>query len=245
MKGKVTHVSHDGIGTVYGIGVGPGDPELITVKAHRLIQESPVIAYPKKRMGGKSYALEIVEQYINPSEKAMLGLVFPMTRDKDVLYRQWNEIVDTVWEELSQGRNVAFVTEGDPMLYSTFIHMSRLLKQRYPHSEVVSVPGVSSINAAASRMDVPLADGDETVAIVPATKDLSKMRTVLEMHDCVIFIKVSKVLDSMIDLLSNLELIDKAVVATRVTASEEMIWNNVQELRGADLNYLTLMVVRK
>ncbi|MCL6599878.1 MAG: hypothetical protein K6T81_14250 [Alicyclobacillus macrosporangiidus] len=71
------------LGTLYGIGAGPGDPELLTMKGFRLLRESPVIAYPKKRMGSRSYALDIVEAYVNPEEKTMLGLVFPMTRDPD------------------------------------------------------------------------------------------------------------------------------------------------------------------
>ncbi|MCF8566643.1 precorrin-2 C(20)-methyltransferase [Alicyclobacillus tolerans] len=232
-------------GTLYGVGVGPGDPELVTVKAYRLMQTSPVIAYPNKRMGGKSYALEIVELYVDPTEKTMLGLVFPMTKDEDVLQRHWADTVAKVWSYLSEGQDVVFVTEGDPMLYSTFIHMSRLMRQEYPEVSVVSVPGVSSVNAAASRLGVPLADGDEVVAIVPANRDIPAMREALLTHDCVVFLKVAKVLDDMIALLTDLQLVDKAMVCTKVTSSGERVWQNVRELQGASLNYLTLMVVRK
>ncbi len=232
-------------GTLYGVGVGPGDPELVTVKAYRLMQTAPVIAYPNKRMGGKSYALEIVERYVNPSEKTMLGLVFPMTKDEDVLLRHWEDTVEKVWAYLRQGQDVVFVTEGDPMLYSTFIHMSRLMRQEHPEAEVVSIPGVSSVNAAASRLGVPLADGDEVVAIVPANRDLTRMRQALLTHDCVVFLKVAKVMDDMIDLLGELQLIDNAMVCTKVTSAGEHVWKNVRELQGASLNYLTLMVVRK
>ena len=232
-------------GTLYGVGVGPGDPELVTVKAYRLMQTSSVIAYPNKRMGGKSYALEIVELYVDPTEKTMLGLVFPMTKDEDVLQRHWADTVAKIWSYLSEGQDVVFVTEGDPMLYSTFIHMSRLMRQEYPEVNVVSVPGVSSVNAAASRLGVPLADGDEVVAIVPANGDMSAMREALLTHDCVVFLKVAKVLDDMIALLADLQLVDKAMVCTKVTSSGERVWQNVRELQGASLNYLTLMVVRK
>ena len=81
-------------GTLYGVGVGPGDPELITVKAFRKLQESPVIAYPKKLRGSKSYAHRIVEVYIHPAEKEMLGLVFPMTKDEDTLRAEWEKSVE-------------------------------------------------------------------------------------------------------------------------------------------------------
>ncbi|CAM4390599.1 precorrin-2 C(20)-methyltransferase [Paenibacillus tarimensis] len=232
-------------GILYGLGVGPGDPELITVKAFRVMKESAVIAYPKKRSGSKSYALEIVEAYINPAEKLMLGLVFPMTKDQETLDRQWNKAVEQVWEQLCEGHDVAFVTEGDPMLYSTFIHMMRLMKERHPEVEVRTVPGISSINGAASRLNLPLADGDEQIAIVPATNDSAAMRKALLEHDCVIFLKVSKVLNPMIELLGELGLKEKAAVLSKVTSGEEMVWTRVGELLDADPGYLTLMIVRK
>lgn len=233
------------IGQLYGIGMGPGDPELITVKAYRLLKESPVIAYPKKRMGEKSYALAIAETYINPMEKEMLGLVFPMTRDRETLEREWDRTVAAVWERLSQGKDVAFVTEGDPMLYSTFIHMCRRMRELHPEVNILSVPGISSVNGAASRLNVPLADGDEQIAIVPATEDVEAMRKALTEHDAVVFLKVAKVMDLMIDLLQELNLADKAMVVSKVTSDQEMIWRNVRKLKGQKLGYLTLMVVRK
>lgn len=233
------------LGVLYGLGVGPGDPELITVKAFRILKESPVIAYPRKKMGAKSYALTITELYVNTEEKTMLGLTFPMTKDREALEIQWNKTVSAVWEHLSQGQDVAFVTEGDPMIYSTFIHLMRLIKERHPEIEIRSIPGISSINASASRLGIPLADGDEQIAIVPATDDYETMRTAIENHDCVVFIKVAKVIDLMILVLRDLGLVDKAAVLTKVTSSEEMIWRDINELEGKGLEYLTLMVVRK
>ncbi|SFJ22118.1 precorrin-2 C(20)-methyltransferase [Thermoflavimicrobium dichotomicum] len=233
------------IGRLIGIGVGPGDPELITVKAYRMLKESPVIAYPKKRMGEKSYALAIVETYINPLEKEMLGLVFPMTKNRAVLEKEWHHTVEKVWERLSQGKDVAFVTEGDPFLYSTFIHMSRVMQQQHPEVEIVTVPGISSINGAAAKLNLPLADGDEQVVIVPANTDREAMKKALLEHDTVIFLKVAKVLDLIIDVLEELDLLNQAAVVTKVTSRQEMIWRQVAELKGQKLNYLTLMVVKK
>lgn len=232
------------IGTLYGIGVGPGDPELLTVKAFRRLKEADVIAYPKKQRGSKSYAQQIVEAYFSPDEKEMLGLVFPMTKDKTVLQEKWNETVNAVWMHLSSGKNVAFVTEGDPLLYSTFIHFMRTMQQHYPNVPIEIVPGISSINGAAARLQLPLADGDEHVAIIPARDDYEAMKKALEDHDCVVFLKVAKVIDMMLRLLRELDLIQNATVVTKVTSNEEIIWN-VEQLEGAELEYLTLMVVRK
>jgi precorrin-2/cobalt-factor-2 C20-methyltransferase len=233
------------LGTLYGLGVGPGDPELITVKAFRLLKECPVIAYPRKKRGAKSYALAITELYVNTEQKEMMGLTFPMTRDKDALEMQWTKTVESVWAHLVQGKDVAFVTEGDPMIYSTYIHLMRLMNERHPEVKAVSIPGISSINASASRLGIPLADGDEQIAIVPAVDDYDKMRKAIEEYDCVVFIKVAKVIDLMLSVLRDLGLVNKASVLTKVTSSEEEIWRNVEELQGRELEYLTLMVVRK
>ncbi|QDP99113.1 precorrin-2 C(20)-methyltransferase [Lysinibacillus fusiformis] len=232
------------LGILYGLGVGPGDPELITVKAFRVIQESPVIAYPKKLKGSKSYAHRIVDVYINPEEKDMLGLVFPMTKDEAVLEREWTKSVELVYGKLQEGKDVAFVTEGDPLLYSTFIHMMKLMQDMHPEVEIRTVPGISSFNGSASRLGIALADGDDRVAIIPAHDDYDAMREAIESHDAVVFIKVAKVIDLMLKVLRDLDLLDKASVVTKVTSDEEIIWD-VQELDGVDLEYLTLMVVRK
>ncbi|MCP1144448.1 precorrin-2 C(20)-methyltransferase [Lysinibacillus endophyticus] len=232
------------LGTLYGLGVGPGDPELITVKAFRKLQECPVIAYPKKLKGSKSYAHRIVEVYINPSEKNMLGLVFPMTKDEKTLNVEWAKSVEAIYKYLEQGQDVAFVTEGDPMLFSTFIHLMKLMKEMHPEVQIETVAGISSFNGSANRLGIALADGDDHVAMVPATEDMEEMRRVLETHDAVVFIKVAKVLDNLLDLLEEMNLLYGTHVVTKVTSDEEIIWN-VDELRGAELNYLSCMVVRK
>ncbi|WEG15838.1 precorrin-2 C(20)-methyltransferase [Alkalihalophilus pseudofirmus] len=231
-------------GTLYGLGVGPGDPELLTIKAFRKLKETEVIAYPKKRKGSKSYAHRIIDLYIKPEEKEMLGLVFPMTKDPVILEREWSNTVNQVWEYLKKGKDVAFVTEGDPLLYSTFIHMMKLMKSRHPEVNIQTVPGISSINGAASRLGIALAEGDDHVAIVPARDDYAEMKRVIIENDCVIFIKVAKVMDLMLDVLRELDLVDKASVVTKVTSDEEIVWD-IHELDRAELEYLTLMVVRK
>ncbi|QOR82850.1 precorrin-2 C(20)-methyltransferase [Geobacillus stearothermophilus] len=231
-------------GTLYGIGVGPGDPELMTVKAYRRLKEAEVIAYPKKGRQSKSYAEQIIDAYFAPEEKRRLGLHFPMTKDRALLEPKWNEAADAIWAELSAGRDVAFVTEGDPLLYSTFIHLMHVMERRYPDAPIEVVPGVSSANAAAARLRLPLADGDEQVAIVPARDDYEAMKAAILAHDCVIFFKVAKVIDLMIRLLRELDLLHRAAVVTKVTSREEVIWD-VERLEGAELEYLTLLVVRK
>lgn len=232
------------IGTLIGLGVGPGDPELITVKAFRMLKECPVIAYPQKLRGSKSYAQRIIDVYVNPAEKEMLGLVFPMTKDEEMLHEAWSKSAEKIYAHLKEGRDVAFVTEGDPMLFSTYIHLMKLMKELHPEVPMKSIAGISSFNGTANRLGIPLADGDDHVAMIPATSDMAEMRRVIETHDGIVFIKVAKVLDDMLDLLEEMNLLEKTYVVTKVTSDEEIIWKT-NELRGAELNYLSCMVVRK
>ncbi|MGL6030559.1 MAG: precorrin-2 C(20)-methyltransferase [Kurthia gibsonii] len=230
--------------TLFGLGVGPGDPELITVKAFRVMKESPVIAYPKKMKGKKSYAQRIVDVYVNSMDKEMLGLVFPMTKHQETLDREWNKAVDEVYARIAEGKDVAFVTEGDPMLFSTFIHLMTLMQERHPDVDIQMVPGISSFNASASRLGIPLGEGDDHIAMIPAVDDYDAMRRAIENHDAIVFIKVAKVIDLMLQVLRDLDLLDRAHVVTKVTSDEEIIWKT-SELDGVELEYLTLMVVRK
>jgi len=232
-------------GRFYGVGVGPGDPELITVKAYRVLKETPVIAYPKKRRGSRSYALDIVETYVDAHAKTLVGLVFPMTKDPAVLAQEWDRTAQTVAEYLLRGQDVAFVTEGDPMLYSTFIHLARTVTDIFPDLTVIVIPGVSSVTAAGSVLGWPLADGDDTLAVVPATADRERLKTFLSLHDAVVLVKVAKVLDVVIAVLEEMGLTDRARVVTQATHQAERIWTRVKDLNGAELPYLTLMVVKK
>lgn len=233
------------VGTLYGVGVGPGDPELITLKACRLLRECPVIAYPATQKGGKSYAHEIIELHVNPGEKIMLGLVFPMTKDPVLLASGWNRTVELCWNELKQGRDVAFVTEGDPNLYSTFIHLARLTQELHPGVPIVSIPGISSVLGAAAALEQPLADGNQRVGIIPATDDREALKEALIHHDTVVFLKVAKVLDLVLDVLDELGLSGRASVVTKVTSPYETVWRDARDLRGKELEYLSLMVVCK
>lgn len=231
-------------GKVTGVGIGPGDPELLTIKAFRAIKEADVVAYPKKKRGANSYAYEIISPY-KEVIKEELPLVFPMTKEKDVLEREWKRIADELFLHVKEGKNVAFVTEGDPMLYSTFIHLLKTMRRFYPKVPLASIPGVSSTTAVASTFLIPFADGDEEVAVIPATENREKMKEAIETHDSIVFIKVAKVLPMMVEILEELNLLSSAVVATKVTSEQEILWRDVEELRYAELEYLTLMMVRK
>ncbi len=232
------------LGTFYGIGVGPGDPDLLTVKALNRLQAADVICYPACRPGAGSYALRIVQGLVG--ERAELkGLLFPMEREMEKLVPIWKESVDAIYADLSAGLEVAFITEGDPFFYSTFVYLYDLMRRLHPDVRIDVIPGVSSVMAASVRAGVPLAMADERVAVLPATYEDAFLKEALDRFDTVVFIKVSSVLSKLVALLDEMKLLDRAVMVERCGSAEERLVRDLATLREARLNYLSLVIVRK
>jgi precorrin-2/cobalt-factor-2 C20-methyltransferase len=145
---------------------------------------------------------------------------------------------------LSTGRDVAFITEGDPLLYSTFIHLYRRLRAASPPVRVEIVPGVTSVTAAAAVAGLPLADGTERLAVVPATCGYERLRAALRDFDTVVLLKVSPVFDRVLDLLEELNLLESAVYVSRAGTPEQRVEADVRALRRQPLDYLSLILVK-
>ncbi|HIE26305.1 TPA: precorrin-2 C(20)-methyltransferase [Candidatus Poribacteria bacterium] len=231
-------------GRLYGIGVGPGDVDLLTVKAYRLLQNVPVIGVPKRNARAQSYAYSIVKGLTRPNQE-ILELIFPMTKDVDLLQSHWESAADAIFQRLLLGKDVAFITEGDPFLYSTFTYLFNLFREKYPDVSIDVVPGISSINGAAASAMLPLVYGDRQLAITPATCGIQKLRDTLEGFDTVVLLKVNSVFDDVFELLDELNLVDKSVFVSRCTSPDEMIVHDIRKLRGRKLDYLSLLIIRK
>ncbi len=233
------------VGCLYGIGVGPGDPELLTVRATRILSRVPVIFAPQKDGESKSYARRIITGLIKGPEQRVIELVFPMKKDASGLRDYWDEAARTIWQHLSSGKDCAFITEGDPFLYGTFIHVFEILRKNHPEARIEVIPGISSINAAASRALFPLATGSERVAILPATYEDKAIRKTLEDFDTVVFLKINTVFDRVLDILEELNLVEKCVYVSRCTTEDEKIIRDIRKLKGQKLDYLSLLIVRR
>ncbi len=232
-------------GTFYGIGIGPGDPELMTLKAERILRQVPVICVPKGKENGASYAYSIVSHLADPERQEVLPLLFPMTRDQAVREAHWSANVREIVTRLQSGRDVAFVTEGDPFIYSTFIDLHRLVREGHPELRIEVIPGISSINAAAVAIDAPLVDGEERFAVLPATYTHEELTDVLRTFDTVVLLKVNRCFDRVLDALEALDLVDRAVFIRRCSSAEQEIIPDLRSLRGQQLDYLSLVIVRK
>ena len=233
------------IGRLYGVGVGPGDPELLTLRAYHLLSQVPVIFVPLKDKQSKSYASSIIANLIKKPEGKVIGLVLPMLRDRVQLTDYWHKATESIWQYLRRGEDCAFVNVGDPLLYGTFIHILETLQKSHPEIEVEVIPGISSINAAAARTIVPLASDDEHIAIISGNSEDKVIRETLENFDTVVFMKMSTVFDKLLSILEELSLIEKCVYIRRCTTKdEEIIWD-ISKLKGEKVDYFSLLIVRK
>ena len=233
------------VGTFYGVGVGPGDPDLITIKAMRILKQVPVLCVPKGREEGASYVRSFISHVLDPERQELVELVFPMTKDRAVLEQHWNAALERVLVPLRHGKDVVFVTEGDPFIYSTFMHLYALVRDRNPEVPVEVVPGVSSINASAAAAGLPLVDGAERLAVLPATYEGEQLTQILTQFDTVVLLKVNRVFDRVLGVLEDLGVADRAVFVKRCGAPDQEVVRDVRSLRGKDLDYLSLLIVKK
>ncbi len=229
-------------GTFYGIGVGPGDPELLTLKAKRILNQVPVIIAPESTPGKGSIAADIVRGHLDQPEK-LLPLVFPMTYDREQLSAAWQANLDTVLTLLNDGKDVAFITLGDPMLYSTCAHLMRHLT---PHGvPVETVPGIPALCAAASRLNRALAEENQTIAIIPAAYRQPHLDALLAAVDNVVVMKPSR---GYADLLARFEqhgYLADAVMVSHCGREQERISQNLSAVDPDAVDYLSIILASK
>lgn len=233
------------LGRLYGIGVGPGDPGLLTVKAVKLIRDTPVLVAPRAGNDSESFALSVVRDYTSPSRQKIITPLFPMSMDKTILDKAWSEAADLVASELGLGNDVAFLTLGDPSIYSTFSYIRAKVGERLPDVVSETVPGVSSITLAAARAGVDLALGQERLAVMPVGRDMDAVRGALIDFDTVVLMKVSKGFGALVELLDQMRLTGRAVYVSRCGTDKEKIIRDIKSVREEELDYFSLVIVRK
>jgi len=231
-------------GCLYGVSLGPGDPELITRSAWHLLQQDATWTYPIRNKKSDSYALDIVKRSGLALNDKHQALIFPMTHDIEILSKYWLRAAQTVLDMLVSGEDVLFLVEGDASTYSTFGHLSRTISSLDNSVVVKTIPGVSSFHAAAAKLNTPLADVDDTVAIIPAAYGIPTIEKLLLDFDSLVLIKVKPILDDIIDLLDKHNLIEHSSFIEKAGAPDERIIKNISDLRGQKVNYLSLILVK-
>lgn len=230
-------------GTFYGVGVGPGDPELVTLKAKRILTAVDVLCVPKSRMEKDSLALSVVKD-VTAREYELLELEFPMSMDRSVLEQSWQSAGERVAEKLLTGQDVAFVTIGDPTLYSTFGYLLRFIKINYPQITVEIVPGVSSITACPAALQEPLVEGEDKLAVIPAAYSLDDLKNIIEVFDTVVLMKVNRRLPELIPFLRQYDNVDTFFIS-RCGYPDQFTTTKPEKVMDQELHYMSLLIVKK
>jgi len=231
-------------GIFYGIGVGPGDPDLLTLRAYKVLKQVDLVCLPKAKMEKESIALKIVQQALD-KELNLLELHFPMTKDQEELARNWDDNTEKIVAELNQGKSVAFITLGDPLLYSTYSYILQRILQNHPQIQVETIPGISSVLASASAVNVTLVEEEESLAIVPANKDKDYLLKAISSFDNLVLMKVAKCFDLVLEVLSELNFQGKAYLISRCGHPDQLVTDNLAKWKGKELHYLSLMIIKK
>jgi precorrin-2/cobalt-factor-2 C20-methyltransferase len=237
--------------TFYVIGVGPGDPELLTLKALRILKDVPCICVPKGREEGSSLALSIVKKALSLDNKETIEAHFPMRKTKASrqsedceLDSKWAETVKNILSRLNKGIDVAFITIGDPAIYSTFFYLYDRLLESNPELNIEIIPGVSSINASAAKAKISLGLADEKIAILPANY-IENLKETLGKFDTVVLMKVNKVFEGIMHTLTEMDLLNNAVYISRAGMEDEKVFKNISSVKEEDLNYFSMIIVKK
>ena len=234
-----------------GIGVGPGDVELLTVKAAKAIQNADIIMCPASNEDRPSIALSVVSPIIDKSlNQKIVKLIFPMTKDKDVLKNTWKRNAKIMAETVLTGKNVVYLTVGDPYLYSTWIYMHKDLKEKYPDMDISVIPGIVSIFTFASKVGVSIAEGAEKVAIIPSCYDLSSVKEIAKHSESMIFLKDGRYFDKVIEVLKESGFPDNSIFAIGQdlgTENEIVRKMTLGEVNDSSLTtkYFSILVVKR
>ncbi|MEF3275667.1 MAG: precorrin-2 C(20)-methyltransferase [Chloroflexus sp.] len=229
------------------VGLGPGDPELITLKGLHALQAADVIFAPQSRDGDASIALRIAAPWIDQARQRIVTLPLPMTRDSGQLRPAWQAAAQAMIAGLRERPRGVYLLLGDPLLYGTFIYLWRELRTLAPELTVKIIPGVTSFAAAAAAGGIPLALAEERLIVLPASyeTDAEALQRLLTEFTTVVLMKAGAVLPSIITALEQAGLLDHALYAERVGLEGEFITRDLRSLDPQQRPYLSLVIVRR
>ncbi len=230
-------MSRESAGTFYGLGVGPGDPELITVKAWRIVSTVPVVAYLTAD-GRHSTARDIAKPFL-PEDVQEIAIDMPMRTEREPAQAAYDEGARLITEHLKAGRDVAMLCEGDPFFYGSFMFLFARLADRF---KTIVVPGVTSMTAAAARIGRPLAARNDVIKVLPATLGEANLRQELASASSAAIIKVGRHLPAVRAVLTELSLSSRAVVIQNATRENEKILP-LDDVTGDSLPYFSTILV--
>jgi precorrin-2/cobalt-factor-2 C20-methyltransferase len=224
-------------GTLYGLGLGPGDPELLTLKALRLLRAAPVVAYPAPD-DGASFARAIVGQFISPAQREIVIRV-PMVAERFPAQAVYDAAAAEIAAVLAAGSDVAALCQGDPFFYGSFMYLFARLAGRFP---VVIVPGVSSLTACAAAARLPLVGRSETLVVIPATLAEAELERRLADVEAAAIIKLGRHFAKIRRVLDRLGLAERAQYVERASLPNQRV-ARLAEVDAASVPYFAMLLI--
>lgn len=228
-------------GHFYAVGVGPGAPDLLTLRAARLVEGCDSLIAPRSERSEQSLALRIVSAHIGDQE--ILEHAYPMTRDPERTRTSWEKAAEWATARLEAGKSVVQITLGDPLLYSTSSYLLGALRTRVSGDRLHVVPGISAMQATAAAFQEDLTLQEDRLTLLPAT-DLKAMEEALDHSETVVLYKVADQLDSVIELLEGKGLLDQARLAFAVEQDRQQLVYDLRQAKGTRLGYMSVVLVR-
>jgi len=226
-------------GKHYCVGVGPGDPELMTLKAVRMLKECDVIAVPMGDNGAMT-AREIISKIIAPGEKQEIIMRMPMSKQKAIVARAHQEAAASIKEKLERGLTVVSITLGCPTVYATCIYVHKVLRKAGYDSQIV--PGVTSFCAAAARLNIALVEEAEPLVVIPGSYPAPE--ELLSAHGTKVIMKSGRELGKVIEVLQCRKLLDKAAMVERCGLQDEKVYRDLRQA-NKDAGYFSLLLVKE
>jgi precorrin-2/cobalt-factor-2 C20-methyltransferase len=230
------------IGILYGISVGTGDSELITVKGVKLLQSSQIVAFPAGKGEELGVAQQIIQPWLNSTQK-QLALDFPYVQDEVILKQAWYKAAQLVWYYLQDGKNVAFACEGDVNFYGTFSYLAQTLSHLYPSVIIEVVPGVISPLAAVASLGLPLTQRQQRLLVLPVLYQVAQLESAIKEAEIIVLMKVSSVYAQVWQILQSHNLLKSSYVVEKATMPGQKIYKNLEEQPNLELSYFSLLIV--
>lgn len=231
-------------GRFFGVGVGPGPAGLVPVAALEALRGADLIYLPRARGSEVSVARQCLAG-LGLADDRFREIEFEMDPDRRVLATHYAALAATVAGELQQGRDVAYLTIGDSMTYSTYGYLLAALRERLPVLEHRTFPGVTSFAATASALSWPLGEGKERILILPCPDDMAALRADIDSHDIVVLMKIGARLGAVLDLLDDMGIARHCAFARRIGLPGEVLCDDVSRLDASASGYLATLLIRR
>lgn len=228
----------------YGIGVGVGDSGLMSLKAVEILKEVDYICTPLSTKSDSSKALEIISKLIDLKGR-VVKINFKMSKNKKELEKSRTAAAEKIYSLFKKAKTVAFVTIGDPFLYSTYAYLLKKIRVWDKDLAVETVPGINSIAAVTAKYNLPLAEGKENTALISDVKNENYLENIFKLFETVVILKLSRNFEPVYKVLKKLNLKENVLIASKCGFEDEFYSEEIEIFKDKKIEYLTMMIVKR